>query len=239
MPDYLGLRRLALEEMKVYLALACEDARQLLERATFCVRRLSPLHPSAQSYAQTSLAQSYQLFPEITLERIYAPSLDRVRYIGWRGLLALERATDYNVVLLALDRAIECYPQDLWLRLARGRTLLAVQYYAAALEDIWYAQQLDPLCAVAFLLEGETEYLLGHFWEADAALCDALAFSPNHPRAHISRAMARFALAERERVPDRRRWLEMRAAQDLERAAQLRPDLLEEIEHVRATYFQH
>lgn len=238
MPDHKGLCLLAIEEVQAYLRLASPGARALLERATFCVRRLPPSHPAAQSYIQSSLAHSYQLLPEIALERVYAPGVERVQYIGWRGLLQLSRLYDYNVVLLALDRAVELFPLDEWLYLARARALFAVQYYAAVLEDCAHAQQLDPLNSAAYLLEGEAEYLLGHYWEAQAALTDALSFAPDHPRAYLDRAMARYALAERERVPDQRRWLELQATRDLERAEALRPDMQGEIERVRQTYFK-
>ena len=228
----------AIEEIRVYLHAAQIGPRRLLDNATFCVRRLPSLHPAASAYSAVSMPEATQLLPQITLEHQAARNVAEIRYINWQKLLLLERTTDFNVMLLALDHVIERYPDDAWLRLARARALWGVQHFPAALEDcIQAGKHLNN--AEVHLLQGEIQYFLENYWESLSQLSVALVHEPRLARALISRAMTRCELAKREKQASLRQNLEFNAQKDLDQAKKLRPDLLATIERIRHTYLTH
>lgn len=69
------------------------------------------------------------------------------------GSFILDVHQDFQCILQGLDKVIEAYPQDPWLRVMRGRALIAIGWYMAAIQDLDAAMGADSAERCLFLAE--------------------------------------------------------------------------------------
>lgn len=60
---------------------------------------------------------------------------------------------DFQRILTGLDKVLEAHPQEPWLRLMRGRTLIAIGWHMAAIQDLDAAMAADGAERCLFLAE--------------------------------------------------------------------------------------
>lgn len=114
------------------------------------------------------------------------------------------------------DLQIKSNPNNIELRLLRGRDYLARAAYQAAYDDFAHAATLDPMRLEAYLGLGESLFYLRRWIEAEQALDKALNLAPESPEAHLWRGLLEYYEG---------RYIE--AALQFDRAAELNPDLVD------------
>lgn len=111
------------------------------------------------------------------------------------GSFIVDVQQDFQCILTGLDKTIEAYPQEPWLRVMRGRALIALGWHMAAIQDLSAAMAADSAERCLFLAEA-------YFGQAKETLNDSLScytvaaiwatksiqFERNSPRPYLLRA---------------------------------------------------
>lgn len=69
------------------------------------------------------------------------------------GSFIIDIHSDFQCILQGLDKVIEAHPQEPWLRVMRGRALIAIGWHMAAIQDLSAAMGADSAERCLFLAE--------------------------------------------------------------------------------------
>lgn len=69
------------------------------------------------------------------------------------GSFIIDIHSDFQCILQGLDKVIEAHPQEPWLRVMRGRALIAIGWHMAAIQDLSAAMAADSAERCLFLAE--------------------------------------------------------------------------------------
>lgn len=83
------------------------------------------------------------------------------------GSFIIDIHSDFQCILQGLDKVIEAHPQEPWIRVMRGRALIAIGWYMAAIQDLSAAMAADSAERCLFLAEA-------YFGQAKETLNDSL-----------------------------------------------------------------
>ena len=142
-------------------------------------------------------------------------------------LECLER--DYALIMETIEKVMECYPRNAWLRCFHARALWSYDSYTKALQELRAALVFQIDYPLALSLLGETYYLLGHYADALCYLDRTLSLTPLNARAYFARALTRDAHAQSTTDQELKRLEYTLALMDIEKAVTLSPH--------RASYF--
>jgi len=131
----------------------------------------------------------------------------------WANALALRDEDDFEASLAEFDRAIELYPEEVWLLRDKGWTLYLASRHEEAKEAYEKALVLDPRNDEVEVELARIHYRLGELEDAEGHYQRILERSPDH-------AHALWGLGDTYRVQRRTR----EATQLVERALELEPD---------------
>lgn len=123
---------------------------------------------------------------------------------SWAMSAPLNMAEAHQCMIGALDQAVNAFPDDPWARVARGRALVPLHYYQAALQDYARAIAMVPLSPIINLFLAETLLYAGASTFKDptddylaASMYAGIAINkdPELPRAYLCHALAKAHVA--------------------------------------------
>lgn len=116
------------------------------------------------------------------LVRAFAAGLPEGRKFLIGRAIGYQRSGSAARSLRLLEQAVSAKPDDVELRLFRGRYRIDAQDCNGALEDFRAATQLDPGNAVPYASAGVAEICLGRVDDAKRSFARSLAIDPNQPK---------------------------------------------------------
>ncbi len=116
------------------------------------------------------------------LVRAFSAGLPEGRKFLIGRAIGYQRSGSTSRSLRLLEQAVTAKPDDVELRLFRGRYRIDAQDCAGALEDFRAATQLDPGNPVPYASAGVAEICLGRIDEARSSFARSLAIDPNQPK---------------------------------------------------------
>lgn len=116
------------------------------------------------------------------LVRAFAAGLPEGRKFLIGRAIGYQRSGSAQRSLHLLEQAVTAKPDDVELRLFRGRYRIEAEDCAGALEDFRAAISLDPRNAVPYASAGIAEICLGREADARRSFARSLAIDPNQPR---------------------------------------------------------